>query len=103
LKASTYDKNSLFLHPTPPTITDVEEDDDAAPDDNQKVQPLNIPILKDIMNKKVQKLSMLPVMLPNQGLKRQTLNAGMKNGSILREKSAKSTSSLKSVESEKEE
>jgi hypothetical protein len=58
LKISNANHSISFQNPVPPTVLETEEDDDV--DENVKLQPLNIPVLKDIMNRKAQKITMIP-------------------------------------------
>jgi hypothetical protein len=101
-----------FHAPVPPTITEIEENNEeyegerlidtnnntnnnanSNTKDAPGFHPLNIPVLKDIMNKKVQKMAARQTMLQNQAilLKQQQ---HFKLGNLER-----STTSLKSVES----
>ncbi len=57
LKMATNDgKVNGFQVPLPPSLVDANDDDDEI-DESAKLQPLNISILKEIIHKKVQKMT----------------------------------------------
>lgn len=50
------DRATGFQAPTPPSLQETNEEDDEF-DEGARLQPLNIPMLKEIIHKKVQKMS----------------------------------------------
>jgi hypothetical protein len=105
LKNSGGERNNSFQPPVPPNLLEMDEDDDF--DESTKLQPLNIPILKEIMHKKVQKMSLLPVFLSTNAKGKPDLNASTLNNNNsklqmqLASKMGQSSSSLRSMESNK--
>ncbi len=86
-----------LLAPSLPNVTEIDEDEEVV-DENAKLQPLNISILKDIMNRKVQKMSMLPVFINNSPpLSNKSNDAGMHH--MGKNKASRSTASMKSSDS----
>lgn len=80
-----------FQAPVPPSLSEAAEDEDDTDEVAGKLQPINIPVLKDIIHKKVQRMAM-----PQQ-IRRLDKHALMNNASrTLSSASLRSTSSAKS-------
>jgi hypothetical protein len=84
------DKNAHFQVPVPPSLLDHnDDDDDFEATEGARLQPINVTVLKDIIQKKVQKLSGFAAIpqkkieklsLPLTGLRsRQTSNSSLKS------------------------
>ncbi len=56
LKAPATDKSAAFQAPAPPPLADADDDDDIE-EATGRLQPLNISVLKEIIHKKAQKLT----------------------------------------------
>lgn len=123
LKMAASDKKGLFQYPDLPTIFDANDEDDdyyysnnaAAnnnntmlgngisnnPEEGLKIQPVNIPILKELMMKRLQKMNLLNGQ--NAGNGNNNRNKFDKNAFFYNQnlRGQTSSSSLKSVESSK--
>lgn len=55
IKVSHLDRGTTFQTPVPPAISDAADDDEDYDETAGKLQPLNIPMLKEIIHKKVQR------------------------------------------------
>ena len=80
-----------FQAPVPPSLNEAGDDDDDVEDLTGKLQPINIPVLKEIIHKKVQRMAM-----PQQ-IRRLDKHASLTNNSrTLSNASLRSNSSVKS-------
>jgi len=97
LKLSTNDKTVPgFQIPTPPALND-NNDDDEELDDPVRLQPVNITVLKDLMQKKMQKMTLMPSLNKRPVDITKSLQTSQRNAQMVSSASLRSAASNKSM------
>jgi hypothetical protein len=95
LKTITSDKNS-FQSPTPPAFADNAEEEEEF-DDPVRLQPVNISVLKDLMQKRMQKMTLMPGLSKRPMDVNKNANLSQRNNQMISTTSLRSTNSSKSI------
>lgn len=97
LKPANNDKNNAgFQVPAPPTLNDNNEDDDEL-EDPVRLQPVNISVLKDLMQKRMQKMSIIPGLSKRPMDVNKSLHLSQRSTNMVSSTSLRSAGSNKSM------